>query len=191
MTELTRIIDGRTVPAVGTWTIDQGHTSAAFAVRHLLTLVRGRFREFTGEVIIAEDPTQSTVRVTIDAASIDTTNAMVDDSLRGDKFLDVENHPSITFNSTSVNAAEDGGWDVTGDLTIAGITTSVVLDTEFLGAVTSPFGDLKKMTFIATTRIKREDYAMTFTAPSPDTGGVLIVGNNIDISLDVEADLNE
>jgi polyisoprenoid-binding protein YceI len=178
-------------PHLGAVDIDPGHTSVAFAVRHLLTLMRGRFRSFEGEVVIAEDPTQSTVRVTIDAASIDTANDMVDGSLRADKFLDVENHPSITFASTSVEAAEDGGWNVIGDLTIAGTTTSVVLDTEFLGAVTSPIGDLKKMSFIATTRIKREDYGMTFTAPSPDTDGVLIVGNNIDITLDVEADLNE
>jgi len=191
MADLSRLVDGRVVPIPGTWTIDSGHTSSAFAVRHLLTLMRGRFRTFEGEIVIAEKPTESSVKVEFDASSIDTTHDMVDDALRSDKFLDVENHPKVTFASTSVTAAEDGQWTVTGDLTIAGITKSVDLNTEFLGAVTSPIGDMKKMSFVATTQIMREDFDMTFTAPSPDTDGVWIVGNKIDITLDVEADLNE
>jgi polyisoprenoid-binding protein YceI len=191
MSGLTRLVDGRLVPIAATWNLDAGHTSAAFGVRHLLTLMRGRFREMSGTVIIADDPTESTVEVTISAASIDTANAGADDTLRGERFLDVETHPDIRFESTTVTAAENGQWTVSGDLTIRGVTHPVDLATEFLGAVTSPLGDKKKMSFVATTTIDREDYGLTVTAESPDTKGVWIVGRTIEITLDIEADLNE
>lgn len=191
MAELSRLVGGRIVPIAGTWKIDDGHTSAAFGVRHLLTIMRGRFKKFDGDIVIAEDPMQSKVNVTIDASTIDTANGLADDTLRGEHFLDVENHPNITFNSTSVAAGEKGNWTVTGDLTIAGITKQVDLDTEFVGAATSPIGDMEKMSFVATTTILREDFNMTYTAPSPDNDGVWIVGNKIDITLDIEADLQK
>lgn len=189
MTELQRLVGGRIVPIAGTWKIDDGHTSAGFGVRHLLTIMRGRFKSFEGDIVIAENPADSTVNVTIDASTIDTANSLADDTLRGEHFLNVEAHPNITFNSTAVTPGENGNWTVTGDLTIAGITKQVDLDTEFVGAATSPIGDLEKMSFVATTTILREDFNMTYTAPSPDSEGVWIVGNKIDITLDIEADL--
>ena len=189
MSSLTRVVDGRIVPVSATWNIDAGHTSAAFGVRHLLTLMRGRFRKLSGAIVITEDPAQSSVEVTIDAASIDTANEGADKTLRGEAFLNVEEHPEVTFRSTSVIPSEKGRWTVTGPLTIAGITREVELDTEFLGAVTSPLGELKKMSLVATTRITREQFGITMTAEAPDMPGVYIIGNNIDITLDIEADL--
>lgn len=188
MTSLTRVVGGHLVPVAGTWNIDGGHTSAAFGVRHLLTIMRGRFREMSGVIEIADDPAESSVTVDIVAASIDTANPGADDTLRGEKWLNVDEHPTITFRSTSVTPAESGTWSVAGDLTIAGITNQVELATEFLGAVTSPLGGLEKASFVSTTRITREMYGLSITAESPDVPGVYIVGNNIDITLDIEAD---
>ena len=191
MDTLTRMVDGRIVPSPGTWVIDPGHTSSAFAVRHMLTRMRGRFTQLTGSIIIAEDPTASTVEVAIQATSIDTGNGPADDSLRGERFLDVENHPVISFTSTGVAPAENGRWMVTGDLTIKGVVQSASLATTFVGAASSPVGPHQKMSFESETRITREQFGMGWLMESPDTPGVYIVGNEIDIVLDIEADLQE
>jgi len=186
---LTRMVEGRIVPAAGHWEIDPGHTSAAFAIRHLLTRMRGRFTDLSGSIIIDEVPAKSTVEVAIQAASLSTGNNAADDALRGERFLDVEHHQTITFASTEVVASEDGRWTIVGDLTIKGVTRSVSLATSFLGAATSPLGDLRKMSFDATTRITRDQFEMGWLMESPDTPGVYIMGNELDITLDIEADL--
>lgn len=187
MNDLVRLVGGRQVPAAGTWDIDRGHTSAAFAVRHLFTRMRGRFTDLSGTITIADDPTGSTVHVIIQAASITTGNDKADESLRAERYLDVERFPTLEFVSTAVVPVEHGDWSVTGDLTIRGITRPVELATTFIGAATSPLGEMKKMSFESTGSILREDYGMSVTAESPDTPGVWIVGNTIDLTLDVEA----
>lgn len=186
---LTRIVDGRIVPIAGTWDLDGLHTHSGFGIRHLLTLMRGRFREQSGTIVIADDPTQSSVEVTIEAASVDTTHPAADDTVRGEMLLHVEEHPQITFRSTSVTPAESGRWHIAGDLTVKGVSQPVVLDTEFLGAVHHPMGGQPKMSFSASTSIERTDFGIGANFEVADNKGVLVIGNRLDLQIDVEADL--
>lgn len=186
---LTRIVDGRIVPIAGTWDLDGLHTHSGFGIRHLLTLMRGRFREQSGTIVIAEDPANSTVEVIIEAASVDTTHPQADDTVRGEMLLHVEEHPQITFRSTNVTPAENGRWHITGDLTVKGTTKPVVLDTEFLGAVHHPMGGQPKMSFTASTVIERSQFGIGADFEVADNKGVLVIGNKLDLQIDVEADL--
>ncbi|MFT7598256.1 MAG: polyisoprenoid-binding protein YceI [Acidimicrobiales bacterium] len=188
---LTRIVEGRIVPIAGTWELDGLHTHTGFGIRHLLTLMRGRFRQQSGTIVITDNPSQSTVRVTIEAASVDTTHPQADDTIRGEMLLDVEAHPQITFVSTSVTPAENGRWHIAGDLTVKGTSRSVVLDTEFLGAVHHPMGGQQKMSFSASTTIERTQFGIGADFEVADNKGVLVIGNKIDLQIDVEADLQQ
>jgi polyisoprenoid-binding protein YceI len=189
MSSYLRIVDGRSVPAAGVWKIDPGHTSIAFSVRHLLTRMRGRFTDFAGDIQIDEDPRKSSVAVTIQAASVDVANPGAEETLRGDRFLDVARYPTLDFESREVVPGEDGRWVIAGDLRVKGVAHPVELDTIFLGAVTSPLGEMVKMSFEARTRLQREALGIRMHLEAPDAPGVLIIGNTIEVTLDVEADL--
>src|SRR5919205_2589951 len=116
-----------TVPEVGTYAIDPAHSVVEFVVRHLgLAKVRGRFNEFEGVVHIAEDPSQSSARVTIQAASIDTRDDKRDAHLRGPDFLDAERYPTLEFRSTGARQEGDD-WLLDGELTVKGETRPVSL----------------------------------------------------------------
>jgi len=178
----------RTLPAAGTWTIDPSHSDVAFAVRHLgISKTRGRFGTFSGDIVVAERPEDSRVSVTIDPASVDTKDAGRDEHLRSADFFAVEEHPTWTFESTAVRARRDR-WDVEGDLTIAGVTRPVVLETEVVGLQTDPWGN-ERVGFHASTEVNREDFGLTWNA-ALETGGVL-VGKTVKIELDVEAVLQK
>lgn len=173
-----------TVPEAGTYEIDPSHSVVEFVVRHLgLAKVRGRFNEFTGVIEVGEDPTGSRVDVIIQAASIDTRDARRDEHLRTSDFLDVENHPTLEFHSTSV-ARRGEDWAVEGDLTIRGVTRPVTLDLEFEGAMQDPWG-LTRMGCSATTEVYREDFGLTWNQ-ALESGGFL-VGKQVRIELSVEA----
>lgn len=181
-TSPVRIVDGVEVPVAGEWVIDPAHTTVGFWVRHLgVTKVRGRFTDVTGNVHIGEDPLASSVAVEIAAASIDTRESSRDDHLRSEDFLDVERFPQLTFRSISVTRSSKG-WAVTGDLTIHGVTRTVVLDTEFGGGAVDPWGEAHVM-FAAETTIEREDFGLTWNQVL-ETGGVL-VGKRITIELEI------
>lgn len=172
------------LPAPGTYSIDPSHTHAGFAVRHFgLAKVRGQFDDVSGEVVIAEDPAASSVSATIATASFDSRDENRDTHVRSADFLDVENHPAITFRSTGVRAAGDG-WVVEGELTIKGVTRRVELETEFEGAITDPYG-MSRIAFSAETEVDRTDFGLDFDA-KVETGG-LVVGKQVRISLEVEA----
>ena len=114
-TAATRVVDGATVPLAGDWIVDPLHTSLAFEARHfVVTRMRGRFRHGTGVIHIAEVPEESSVEITIDAASIDTIHPKADEHLRGEHFLDVERFPTITFRSSAVRHVAGTGWAITG-----------------------------------------------------------------------------
>src|SRR5918911_968298 len=124
----------------GTWDIDPAHSTVGFAVRHMMvSKVRGYFREFTGEIITAEDPTESSVTATIDLTSIDTRQEQRDAHIRSADFFDVENHPQMTFRSTAVRT-DGADWQVEGELTIKGNTKPVVLDLELNGFGPDAYG---------------------------------------------------
>jgi polyisoprenoid-binding protein YceI len=187
MSELTtsvpvRVVDGVEVPTAGGWVIDPAHTTVGFWVRHLgITKVRGRFTGVGGTVHVGADPLSSSVSVDIAASSIDTNEPDRDAHLRSEDFLDVERHPSLRFTSTSVTR-RGTRWAITGELTIRGVTRTVVLDTEFGGGAVDPWGEAHVM-FSAETTIEREDFGLTWNQVL-ETGGVL-VGKRITIELEV------
>ena len=136
----TRPYQGTVVPTAGVYDLDQAHTTVEFVARHLMiTKVRGRFATFSGSVNVAEVPEESSVEVTIDAASIQTSQEQRDAHLRSADFFDAEKYPTLSFKSTAV-ALDGDNWKVTGDLTVRDVTRPVVLDVEFDGANTTPVG---------------------------------------------------
>jgi polyisoprenoid-binding protein YceI len=180
-----REYEGVTIPLAGTYALDPGHTTVEFVGRHLMiTKVRGRFTEFTGEVVIGETPEESSVDVTIQTASVDTSDDKRDAHLRSADFLDAEKYPTMTFRSTAVSLERDGTARVTGDLTIKDVTRPVTLEVEFDGAQTDPWGG-QRLGFSAHTEIDREDWGLTWNV-ALETGGV-VVGKKIRLELNVEA----
>jgi len=168
----------------GTWTLDPAHTSVGFTVRHLVAAkVRGRFDSFSGTITAGETPAESSVEVSIDAASIDTGIGDRDKHLRSPDFLDAENFPALTFVSTGVRETDDG-LEIEGDLTIRGVTNSVVLAAELGGVVTDPWGN-EKAIFSASTTIDREAWGLTWNQ-ALEAGG-LLVGKDVKIEIEAQA----
>lgn len=167
-----------------TWNIDTAHSSIEFAVKHMVfATAKGRFAEFSGTVDFNEDNiADSSVEVTIQAASVTTNQPQRDAHLRSADFFDADNHPLATFKSTRVSGKPDN-LKIEGDLTIRGVTKPVVLDAEFLGKGMTPFGYLAAG-FSAKTKINRTDFGLNYNA-ALETGGVL-VGEDIRLSIEVE-----
>jgi polyisoprenoid-binding protein YceI len=171
----------------GTWTIDPVHSDVAFAVRHMMvSKVRGHFTRFDGELVLASDPLASTVTATIDLTSIDTNNPQRDDDLRSARFLDIQAHPTMTYRSTGIRHSQDG-FDVDGELTLHGVTRRVPLALVVNGFTGDPFGGTR-VGFSATAEIDRKDFAITTNIPM-DGGGV-VIGDTIQISIEIEAVLS-
>jgi len=181
---LTRNAAGATVPVAGAYQLDPAHTSVGFTVRHLgLSKVRGSVELRGGTVVIGEDPTQSSVEATLDAASFSTGAADRDAHVRSADFLDVEQFPELTFRSTGVR--QDGSsWKVDGELTIRDATRPVTLDVVFEGSGQDPWGG-GRIGFTATTEIDREQFGITWNQ-ALETGGVL-VGKQVKITIDAQA----
>ena len=168
------------------WHFEPGHTSVEFAVRHMMvTIVRGSYKNVRGSMRFdPTDPPNCAVEVSIDAASFSTEEPERDAHLRSSDFLDVENHPKITFKSIHVEATGTNHYRVTGDLTIRVTTRLVTLDVIFFGPVDTPFGNTR-MGFLATTRINREDFGVSWNAPMP--GGGWVVAKEVEVTIDIEA----
>jgi polyisoprenoid-binding protein YceI len=172
--------------ATSTWQIDPAHTAAQFAVKHLMiSTVRGEFKGVTGTVVWDDqDVSKSSVNVTIDANTVDTSEPKRDADLKSDHFFDVAHYPTITFKSTKIEQAGAGKLAVTGDLTIHGITKSVVLDVDGPSAsVKDPWGNTRSA-ISATTKINRQDFGVKWNA-NMDGGGV-VVGDDVNITIDLE-----
>jgi polyisoprenoid-binding protein YceI len=172
--------------ATTTWQIDPKHSDAQFAVTHLMiSTVRGEFHGITGTVIFDDkDVSKSSVNVSIDATTVDTREPDRDKDLKSANFFDVAKYPTITFKSTMVEQAGAGKLKVTGDLTIHGVTKSVVLDVDGpTAAIKDPWG-LQRSGTSATTKINRKDFGINW-GKTMDTGGA-IVGDEVKIILDVE-----
>ena len=174
-----------TIPA-GTWTLDTAHSSVGFTVRHMMvSKVRGRFGDFSADIVIGEDPLQSTVNAVVQMASIDTGEGARDDHLRTNEFFDIENHPTMTFRSTGITGSGTD-YELTGDLTIKGVTKPVTFDLEFGGVGKDPWGNTRAG-FTLTGTINRKDFGMAYNAVL-ETGGIM-VGEKVSIELDIEATL--
>lgn len=170
-----------------TWTIDPVHTSASFAVQHMMiSKVRGNIRNASGTIIFDKDnPAASSVEVTLPADTIDTKMADRDAHLKSPDFLNVAEYPNITFKSTHIDITGENTGRITGDLTIRDVTKAVVLEVEFIGEVMNPLSQERAVGFIASTSINREDWGLTWNV-ALEAGGVL-VGKTIEITIDAEA----
>jgi polyisoprenoid-binding protein YceI len=168
----------------GTWTIDPSHSEVSFVARHLMSKVRGLFQKFEGQIATGAAPSAT---ATIDLTSIDTRDENRDAHLRSKDFFDAEDTGAMTFASTKV---EQGGKGllVTGDLTIKGVTKPATLDVEYLGTETDPWGGTR-IGFEGTTQISRKDWGIDFNIPMD--GGRLLVGDKIDITVAVQAVLQQ
>ncbi len=169
-----------------TWNIDPDHSNVGFKVRHLMiSNVSGRFEKYSGTVDIDDkNITKSKVQVSIDTNSINTNVQKRDEHLRSADFFDVAKYPTMTFVSKKVAKAGGNKLKVTGDLTLHGITRSVVLDVEGPTKESKdPWGNIRKGA-TATTKINRSDYGLVWNA-ALETGGV-VVGDEITINLEIE-----
>lgn len=171
------------------WQLDPAHTTVEFAVKHMMfTTVRGRFKSFTGTVYVDErNPDASRAEVEIEAASIDTGVNDRDTHLRSADFLDVDNHPRITFRSTRVEGAhvkEGDRFRITGELEIRGKAMPVTLEVTFEGIGTDPWGK-QRSGFAARTEIDRREWGLRWNQ-ALETGGVL-VGHSVKIEIEAQA----
>jgi polyisoprenoid-binding protein YceI len=169
-----------------TYQIDPRHSSAGFGVTHLMiSTVRGEFHGVTGTVVVDDsDLSKSTVNVTIDATTVDTSEPDRDKHLKSEAFFDVAKYPTIAFHSTKVERNNDGSLKVTGDLTIRGVTKTAVLTASLpKSPIKDPWG-FQRTAVAASTKINRQDYGVAWNQKL-DSGGV-VVGDDVSISLDVE-----
>lgn len=169
-----------------TYQIDPRHSNAEFGVTHLMiSTVRGEFHGVTGTIVVDdENLANSSVNVTIDATTVDTREPDRDKHLKSDAFFDVAKYPTMAFKSTSVEKNSDGTLKITGDLTIRGVTRTVVLNSTAPKApIKDPWG-LQRSAVSATTKINRQDFGVSWNQ-NLDAGGV-VVGDEVNITLDVE-----
>jgi len=160
--------------------LDNPHTQIVFSVEHMgLSKSIGKFTDYEGEFAFDEKvPEASSVDVTIKTDSIDMSHDLWDEHLKAENFLNVAKFPTMTFKSTSVKVTGDNTADVTGDLTLLGVTKPVVLKTVFNKAGPRPMGNDFAAGFSAATIIKRSDFGMTY--------GIPMVGDEVAIQIEVE-----
>ena len=179
MSELTADLSGE-------WRFDPAHTRIGFSTRHaMVTKVRGAFNEFDGVIHAdVENPSNSSVKVTIKVASIDTRSEQRDGHLRTNDFFDAPNYPEITFVSTQIDQVDERNFIVNGDLTIRGMTKQISIPIEFVGVERDPGGELRAG-FEGTRRINRQDFGVKWNT-AMDSGGVL-VSDRIVLEFEVSA----
>ncbi|NIK61386.1 YceI family protein [Kribbella shirazensis] len=175
-----------TAELTGEYTIDTAHSRVGFVARHaMVTKVRGAFNEWEGSAHIdGENPANSSARVTIQAKSIDTRNSQRDDHLRSNDFLDMNEHPEITFTSTAVEQIGDSTFRMLGDLTVRGVTRPVSITFEYVGTAVDPYGN-RRVGLEGTAVINRKDFGVTWNAALE--GGGVLVSEKITLEIEVSA----
>ncbi len=173
-------------PQVTTWNIDPAHSVAEFKVKHMMiSNVKGRFSGIKGSLRLDDtDVTQSHVEASIDAASVNTHEPQRDAHLKSADFFDVETFPTLSFASRRITRKSDGELEVTGDLTIRGVTRSVAFTVDGPSAPAKDPWGYTRVGLAATTKINRKDFGLTWNA-TLETGGIL-VGDDVTISLELQ-----
>ena len=165
--------------------VDSVHSSVGFAIRHLVSEVDGKFKDFDGTFSFDQkNPEKSKVKATIKATSISTENEKRDNHLRSGDFFDVAKFPELTFVSKEVKKTGEGNYTMTGDLTMHGVTKPATFDVKFMGLAKGPDGKLRAG-FKATGKVNRKDYGIIWNK-TLDSGG-LMLGEDVDITIRVEA----
>jgi len=172
--------------AAETYVVDKSHSEATFQVSHLgISKVRGRFSDFEGKINVDRaKPDVSSVEFTMKAASIDTNEPKRDGHLRSPDFFDVEKFPTITFKSNRVVKKSDTLFDVTGTLTMHGVSKEVTLPVTVVGFVKDPGGN-ERVGFETKTTLNRKDFGLLWNKTLD--GGGLLVGDNVDVTVTIEA----
>ena len=186
LTCLSAVLVIQSAFAADTYVFDKAHSTLGFQVRHLFSTVPGKFDDFTGTINYDEaNPENSSVEVRIKTASVDTGLKMRDDDLRSPNFFDAAKYPEITFKSKSVKSTGNNTADVTGELTMHGVTKEVVLKVELLGKGAGAKPGSVVSGWNAATALKRADYGLTWNKVIE---GTQLVGDDVKIDLNVEAD---
>jgi polyisoprenoid-binding protein YceI len=171
----------------GRYTFDPAHTQLGFVVRHIVTKVRGQFTKYDGEIVITENPLESTASAEIDLSSVDTGTKQRDDHLRSSDFFDVESHSLMSFETTGLRL--DGDTLIaTGNLTIKEVTKPIELEVEYGGTDSDPWGGTR-LGFEATAQISRKVWGINFNIPLE--GDKVVIGDQVKINLTVEAVLQQ
>jgi len=173
------------VAAPETFNVDKNHSIVGFRIRHFVSKVEGRFKDFEGAIVLdRQNPAASRVDLTIQAASIDTASDSRDKDLRSANFFDVEKYPTITFKSTKVVPKGGDNYDVTGDFTMHGVTKTITVPVRHGGFAKA--GKTEKAGFETVNfKLDRKDYGITWNR-TVDAGG-LMLGDDVDINIQVEA----
>jgi len=176
-----------TIPGLvaGTYAIDPAHSEIGFTVRHLMTKVRGTFQEYAGDIVVKDSLEESTANVTVELGSVHTRSEQRDGHLRSGDFFDAENSPKMTFTSTGLKPEGDD-YVLAGELTIKNVTKPIELAVEFLGVDQNAYGQTI-IGFEASAQISRKEWGIDFNVPLE--GGKLLIGDKVDIHLDVQAAL--
>ncbi len=175
-----------TAHADETYKIDPVHSSISFKVRHFFSYVNGSFRKFEGTIHVESDhPEKSSVNAVIQTASIDTGNDKRDEDLRSADFFDAAQFPTITFKSKSVKQNGPDSGDITGDLTMHGVTREITLRVKFLGKGKGMGGHAISGWQVTAGPVKRSDYGLTW---SKTVEGTAVVGQDVEVTIEVEAD---
>jgi polyisoprenoid-binding protein YceI len=174
-----------TIVPTGTWNVDPSHSSVNFAVKHMgIATVRGTFETFEGTLEIGADLASSKAFGTVQTASVDTGEADRDNHLRSADFFNAEANPQLTFASKTIKAVDDDTFEITGDLTINGVTNEVTLKAEIQGTDTDPWGN-DRVGLEVTGQISRGDFDMKFNQALGS--GNMLVADKVKLSLDLSA----
>ncbi|HTT90900.1 MAG TPA: YceI family protein [Acidimicrobiales bacterium] len=172
----------------GTWNIDPVHSDVSFTVRHMMvSKVRGHFEKFSGQIVTADDPFESTVVAVVDATSFNTNNVDRDNHIRSADFLEVDKYPTLEFRSTGLRARGGADYALDGELTVHGVTRPVTFLLELNGFTKDPYGGYR-VGLSATTDITRSDFGVSINIPME--GGGVVVGDKVQVSLELEAVLD-
>lgn len=167
------------------WELDKAHSNIGFSVKHLvISKIKGKFDDYSGHVMFdGKNPENGSVEITIQMTSVNTDNQKRDNHLKSSDFFEADKYPTMTFKSKKITKTGDNKYEIAGDLTIKDVTKEVTLDTEFNGALTGPMGKTRAG-FAAYTKINRQDFHVAWENKLQD--GSLIVGNDVEINLDIE-----
>ncbi len=184
---LTAALSLSSFALASSWEIDSTHASANFSVKHMtITNVTGTLGPVTGKIEVDDkDITKSKIEATMDVKGIDTKNQKRDDHLRSKEFFEAEKFPTVTFKSTKIEkGGADGKLKITGDLTMHGVTKSVVLDAELTGEVANPFSKAITRAVAGSTTVNRKDFGLVWNMPMANNG--LLVGEDVKVSIEAE-----
>jgi polyisoprenoid-binding protein YceI len=169
----------------GTWSADPAHSSFGFSVKHLgIATVRGTFGEFEGKIVLDGELADAKITGSAKVTSIDTSQPDRDTHLRSADFFDAEQYPELTFNSTSIAELDDETFEITGDLTMHGVTKPITLKAELQGAEVDPWGN-DRLGFEITGQLERSEWGMKFNQALGS--GNLAVSDKVKLALDISA----